>query len=86
MQKHLDSTKDSSLSCTDVKCFITRNGERKPEWEWDLHEAVDADQQQPGGVQGLEGDRDLYAAIGVYGKVTAEVKFGKNNHLQLHNI
>jgi hypothetical protein len=31
---------------------------------WDLHEEVDADS---GGVEGLEGDYDLYGAIGLFG-------------------
>ena len=63
--------------CTNVTCFMTRNGFRIPEWQWDLHEELDVDVDRPGGVEGLEGDRDLYAAIGVYGAVTVEARFGK---------
>lgn len=46
---------------------------------WDLHEEIDSEMDQPGGVNGLEGDRDLYAAIGVFGEVDVVVKFGRNN-------
>ncbi|KAE8348334.1 hypothetical protein BDV28DRAFT_143745 [Aspergillus coremiiformis] len=53
-----------------VKIFFTRNGR----WigGWDLHEEVDED---AGSVEGLEGDFDLYGAIGLFGGVDFEVYF-----------
>ena len=63
-----------------VNVFLTRNGERRPEWEWDLHEEVDAAMDQPGGVKGLQGECDLHAAIGVYGAgCDFKIAFGKHN-------
>ncbi|KAJ6151840.1 hypothetical protein N7470_006968 [Penicillium chermesinum] len=47
-----------------VEVFFTRNGQSVG--GWDLHEEVDADS---GGIEGLEGDYDLYAAIGLFGGV-----------------
>lgn len=63
----------------EIGVFFTRNGVK--EGEWDLREEVDADVDQPGGVTGLEGDRDLHAAVGVYGSVEGEVVFGRHNWL-----
>ena len=54
----------------DVEIFFTRNGQRTGGWE--LHEEVDA---ESGGVQGLEGDYDLYGAVGLFGGVDFEVCF-----------
>lgn len=65
----------------DVKVFFTRNGKRTEEGEWDLHEEVDAEMDQPGGVTGLEGMHDLHAAIGVYGAVECRVHFGRHEWL-----
>ncbi|KAJ5189807.1 hypothetical protein N7491_008149 [Penicillium cf. griseofulvum] len=53
-----------------VHIFFTRNGCRSG--GWDLHEEVDADS---GGVEGLEGDYDLYGAIGLFGGVDFESCF-----------
>lgn len=62
----------------DVKVIFTRNGKRTEEGEWDLHEEVDAEMDQPGGVTGLEGAHDLHAAVGVYGAVECRVHFGRH--------
>jgi hypothetical protein len=56
----------------DVEVFMTRNG--KKEGTWDLHEEVD-NEKEGGGVDGLEGYRDLYSAIGVFGGVEFEASF-----------
>lgn len=67
-----------------VTVFMTRNGERRREWQWDLHEEVDArelEQKRPGGVTGLSGGRDLHAAVGCFGAVRANIKFGRHNWL-----
>ncbi|KAJ5707999.1 hypothetical protein N7488_007800 [Penicillium malachiteum] len=53
-----------------VQVFFTRNGHRAG--EWDLHEEVDEDS---GSIQGLEGDFDLYGAIGLFGGVHFESCF-----------
>ncbi len=52
----------------DVKVFFTRNG--KVEGSWDLHEEIDV---EDGGVEGLEGDYDVYPSLGVFGGVDCEV-------------
>lgn len=53
-----------------VTVFCTRNGQR--EGGWDLHEEVD---EESGSVTGLEGDFDLYGAVGLFGGVGFEVCF-----------
>src|SRR5699024_1639461 len=59
-----------------VEIFFTRNGSKVG--GWDLHEPVDEDS---GGVKGLEGDFDLYGAVGVFGEVEFEVCFDKSRWL-----
>ncbi|KAF7712388.1 Uncharacterized protein PECH_003281 [Penicillium ucsense] len=53
-----------------VEVFFTRDG--RPAGGWNLHEEVDAD---AGGVEGLEGDFDLYGAIGFFGGVDFQACF-----------
>lgn len=53
-----------------VQVFFTRSG--SPAGGWDLHEETD---QESGGIEGLEGDYDLYGAIGLFGGVDFEVCF-----------
>ena len=55
-----------------VEIFFTRNGKR--DGAWNLHEEVDSDS---GNVQGLEGDFDLYGALGLFGGVDFEVCFDR---------
>ena len=57
--------------------FFTRNGQK--EGGWDVNEEVDEEIDQPGGVTGLEGDRDLHAAVGVFGGSDFTVVFGRHN-------
>ncbi|KAI9372008.1 hypothetical protein BJX61DRAFT_471272 [Aspergillus egyptiacus] len=52
----------------DVDVFFIRNGQRVA--GWDLHEEVD---EEAGGVEGLEGDFDLYAAVGLFGGLDFEI-------------
>ncbi|KAJ6121425.1 hypothetical protein N7512_003890 [Penicillium capsulatum] len=54
----------------DVEIFFTRNGQRVG--GWDLHEETD---EEAGGVEGLEGEHDLYGAIGLFGGVQFEACF-----------
>lgn len=53
-----------------VNVFFTRNG--VPAGGWDLHEETD---EESGGIEGLEGDYDLYGAVGLFGGVDFEVCF-----------
>lgn len=62
-----------------VRVFFTRGGAEVG--AWDLHEELDSEAE---GVNGLEGDFDLYAAVGVFGGVDVEVKFGRERLLFKH--
>ncbi|KAJ5876126.1 uncharacterized protein N7529_001710 [Penicillium soppii] len=53
-----------------VDVFFTRQGVEQS--GWNLHEEVDG---EDGGVEGLEGDYDLYAAVGLFGGVKFEACF-----------
>lgn len=55
-----------------VDVFFTRNGRR--DGGWNLHEEMDAERIE-GGTIGLDGDYDVFAAIGVFGAVELEVRF-----------
>ncbi|KAK2787645.1 hypothetical protein FQN52_007136 [Onygenales sp. PD_12] len=55
-----------------VEIFFARDG--KLSGSWNLHEEVDED---AGGVGGLEGDFDLYGALGLFGGVKFEVCFDR---------
>lgn len=65
----------SQTSNVKVDVFFTRNGIR--ESGWNLHEQLDAKNDL--GVDGLDGQFDLYAAVGLFGDVAFEVNF--NSHL-----
>ncbi|KAL8859188.1 MAG: hypothetical protein Q9178_004291 [Gyalolechia marmorata] len=60
-----------------VDVFFTRNGIK--ESGWSLHEELDA--QIDLGVDGLDGQFDLYAAVGVFGSIEFEVNFNKTRWL-----
>jgi hypothetical protein len=70
LPEHLNEASGTRGKRLQVDVFFTRNGQR--EGGWDLHEEVD---QEAGGVEGLEGDYDLYGAIGLFGGVDFEVCF-----------
>lgn len=57
--------------------FFTRQGKRVKEWsliEDKNSQPVDAQRNyKDGGIQGLEGDKDIYAAVGIFGKVGVQV-------------
>ena len=57
--------------------FFTRNGRR--ENSWDLHEELDAETEF--GILGLDGQYDLYGAIGTFGKVDFEACFNSSGWL-----
>ncbi|KAL8950428.1 MAG: hypothetical protein Q9222_003543 [Ikaeria aurantiellina] len=60
-----------------VDIFFTRDGVK--ESGWNLHEESDAENY--GGVDGLDGHYDLYAAVGLFGRVEFEVNFSSRDWL-----
>ncbi|KAK4986609.1 hypothetical protein LTR66_005361 [Elasticomyces elasticus] len=56
-----------------VEVFFTRNG--KKDGGWNLFEENDAERMGPGGVEGLQGECDLFPAVGCFGPVEFEVHF-----------
>lgn len=59
-----------------VEVFFTRNGGMAG--SWNLHEEAD---EESGSVEGLEGDFDLYGALGLFGGVEFEVCFDRSGWL-----
>ena len=57
--------------------FFTRNG--KKEGGWDIHEQLD--EKIEDGVKGLEGDYDIFAAVGVFGPADFEIRFSPEQWL-----
>ena len=57
-----------------VEIFFTRNG--SVDGRWDLHEETDLSEDLP--VDGLDGSRDLCAAVGVFEKVAFELVFRRD--------
>jgi hypothetical protein len=53
-----------------VEVFFTRSGRRVG--AWNLHEETD---EESGSIEGLEGDFDLYGAVGLFGGVDFEAYF-----------
>jgi hypothetical protein len=76
MRLNLPATATGAQQKPDVRVFFTRNGAEVG--GWDLHEELDSEAE---GVYGLEGDYDLYAAVGVFGGVDVEVKFDRERLL-----
>ncbi|KAL5339270.1 hypothetical protein BJX70DRAFT_160518 [Aspergillus crustosus] len=70
MTFQLPRNSDGSVSSRklEIGVFFTRNGQRVG--GWDLHEELD---EEAGGVYGLEGDFDLYAAVGLFGGLDFEI-------------
>jgi hypothetical protein len=62
-----------------VEIFFTRNGQK--EESWNLHEELDADNDL--GVDGLDGQFDLYGAVGTFGGVEFDVSFKRQSWLWL---
>jgi hypothetical protein len=62
-----------------VDVFFTRNGNK--EGEWNLHEELDASRDL--GVEGLDGQFDLYAAVGCFGAVEFDCLFNRRDWLWL---
>ena len=61
----------TSATMTNVEVFFTRNGRRGE--SWNLHEELDKEHDL--GVGGLDGDMDLYGAVGTFGGVEFDVSF-----------
>lgn len=62
---------------TKVEVFFTRNGRRGE--SWDLHEELDKDEDL--GVDGLDGQLDLYGAVGTFGGIDFDVSFNSRDWL-----
>ena len=65
-----------------TRCFLTRNGREVGEWEID--EERDAQVDRDGGgeaVWGLQGEADLYVAVGLFGGVKGEVRLNRGDLL-----
>ena len=60
-----------------VQIFFTRNGHKVD--GWDLHEELDSSKDL--GVDGLDGQFDLYAAVGTFGAVDFDVLFDSRHRL-----
>ncbi|KIW08649.1 uncharacterized protein PV09_00604 [Verruconis gallopava] len=62
----------------EVEVFFTRDGRK--EGSWNLHEERD-EKDDPHGVEGLEGQHDIFPAVGVFGAVGWEVRFREREWL-----
>ncbi|KAI7368666.1 hypothetical protein KC354_g2524 [Hortaea werneckii] len=72
-QTQRQGTKGGGVKRT-VEVFFTRNGKLDGTGKgWNLHEERDQE-EDTGDVRGLEGDHDILAAVGVFGKVELEVR------------
>ncbi|KAK8154253.1 hypothetical protein BC567DRAFT_151885, partial [Phyllosticta citribraziliensis] len=60
-----------------VDVFFTRNGQRAGGWDM----AGELDERALGGKEGLEGECDLYGAVGLFGGVDFEVFFNREDWL-----
>jgi len=58
-----------------TEVFFTKNG--KKIGGWNLNEELDA--QQDLGIEGLEGQNDLFAAIGVFGAMEFDILFNRSD-------
>ena len=67
----------NSQTMTKVEVFFTRNGQRGE--SWDLHEESDKDRDH--GVDGLDGQFDLYGAVGTFGGIDFDVSFNNRDWL-----
>ena len=72
---NIDASQMQVQSKVDV--FFTRNGKR--DGNWDLHEELDHEKDQP--IDGLDGLFDLYGAIGIFGAVEFAIKFRREDWL-----
>lgn len=62
-----------------VEVFFTRNG--RLEGGWDLHEELDATKDL--GIEGLDGQFDLYGAVGTFGSIEFDCRFNRPDWLWL---
>ncbi|CAD6566535.1 MAG: hypothetical protein ASARMPRED_009087 [Alectoria sarmentosa] len=60
-----------------VEVFLTRNGRRGE--SWDLHEELDEDEDL--GIDGLDGQFDLYGAVGTFGGIDFDASFNSRDWL-----
>ena len=67
----------SASTGINVEIFFTRNGTK--DGSWDLHEELDAETDL--GVDGLDGQYDLYGVVGSFGAVEFDVLFNSRDWL-----
>lgn len=67
----------SSGAMTSVEVFFTRNGQRGE--SWDLYEELDKEHDL--GVDGLNGEVDLYGAVGIFGGADFDISFNDRDWL-----
>ncbi len=71
------STLPLATTSLKIEVFFTRNGTE--DGSWDLHEELDADNDL--GVDGLDGQYDLYGVVGTFGGVEFNVFFNSRDWL-----
>jgi len=59
----------------DIRVFFTRNGEITGGWDGN----EELDERSEGGMIGLRGESDLFAAVGVYGGLDFDVFFAEQD-------
>ena len=69
----------SSGASTVVEILFTRNGSKVGGWH--LHEELDEEGDKDLGVEGLDGQFDLYGAIGVFGGIDFTASFNSKDWL-----
>ena len=57
--------------------FFTRNGQKAG--SWNIHEELDEEDRL--GVFGIDGTYDLFAAVGIFGRVSLDVLFNSRDWL-----
>ncbi|MCJ1253611.1 hypothetical protein MMC24_001423 [Lignoscripta atroalba] len=67
----------TAATISKAEVFFTRNGRK--DGGWNLHEELDGDNEF--GVLGLDGQFDLYGAVGIFGGVEFEVSFNSRDWL-----
>ena len=72
-----DETQTKPETMSKIEVFFTRNGRRGE--SWDLHEELDMDHDL--GIDGLDGQLDLYGAVGTFGGVDFDVSFNNRDWL-----
>jgi hypothetical protein len=67
-----------------VQCFFTRNGRKEGEWGMDEERDAGRGEAFSEGAKGLQGEGDLYAAVGCSGGTEFEVRFRPEDWMYQH--